>query len=134
MVDVTWGNTTIGAAYNHLVDHVKLGEPCSDGAMLYQKTTDNLWYNAINTSTGAVQATRMALGAGISGSYVAAAKAGAVVTATGSSVVPYFVSSTAGGVEPLGAMTTNDYICLAGHGTTGGILLTFTYLLGEQVA
>lgn len=110
---------------------VQYGEAVTQGEPLYLDTSDGKYYLAdADLSATASEATKLAMTPGGADDFGIVAGAGMEVDLGATLVVgeTYVVSATAGGIAPIGDLTSGDYTCIIGTAETASkIKLQFLF-------
>ncbi len=109
------------------------GVNCTAGQVLYGDST-NLQLADANVNAAASNCVGIAMHGALAGQPLSYCTSGLI--AIGATVVtgmPYFVSTTAGGIRPASDVANTDYICIVGYGYNTTHLLVDITATGLQI-
>jgi hypothetical protein len=125
MADLSITAANVVAGTGSTKENGVAGETITAGQALYKDGTTGKWKKAdTNSGTAGVRAcTGIALNGASDGQPLAVLTKGPItIGATLTAGVAYYLSGTAGGICPVGDLTTGDYPCLLGMATSTTVL------------
>ena len=124
MADLTITAGSVVSGANARVEQGFAGETITAGQAVY-KSTDGKWYKADSNSGTALARvpTAIALTGSSANQPIVVQKSGSItIGATLTAGIAYYLSATAGGIGPVGDLTTGDYPAVIGIATSTTVL------------
>lgn len=119
MADITVTAANVRPVSGATQTTVVAGETITAGQPVYKKAADSKYYKAISNSSEASTCRGIAITNAGADEQLVILSAGKIII--GGTVVlgeSYFVSGTAGGIQPSGDVGSGEYVCFLGIGVT----------------